>query len=33
VAPFEVIHAREAFEPADEAQWAALASVLAQRAK
>jgi hypothetical protein len=33
VAPFEVVHAREAFEPADEAQWAALASVLAQRAK
>jgi 2-polyprenyl-3-methyl-5-hydroxy-6-metoxy-1,4-benzoquinol methylase len=33
VAPLEVIHAREAFEPADEAQWAALGSVLAHRRK
>jgi SAM-dependent methyltransferase len=33
VAPLEVVHGREAFEPADEAQWAALGSVLAQRRK
>lgn len=33
VAPLDVVHAREAFEPADEAQWAALGSVLAQRRK
>lgn len=31
VAPLEIVHAREAFEPADNAQWAALGSVLAQR--
>ncbi len=33
VAPLAVIHGREAFEPADNAQWAALGSVLAQRRK
>ena len=33
VAPLQVVHAREAFEPADEAQWAAVASVLAQKRK
>lgn len=33
VAPLEVVHAREAFEPADEAQWAALGSVLAQKTR
>ena len=33
VAPLEVVHGREAFEPADEAQWAALGSVLARRRK
>ncbi len=33
VAPLEVVHAREAYEPADEAQWAALGSVLAQKRK
>lgn len=32
VAPLAVIHGREAFEPADNAQWAAVASVLARRA-
>ena len=31
VAPLSVVHAREAFEPADNAQWAALGSLLAQR--
>lgn len=33
VAPLQVVHAREAFEPADEAQWAAVASVLAENRK
>jgi len=33
VAPLEIVHGREAYEPADEAQWAALASVVAQRRK
>lgn len=33
VAPLEVVHGREAYEPTDEAQWAALASVVAQRRK
>jgi len=33
VSPLAVVHAREAFEPADEAQWAALGSILAQRRK
>jgi SAM-dependent methyltransferase len=31
VAPLSVVHGREAFEPADNAQWAAVASVLARR--
>lgn len=31
VAPLTVVHGREAFEPADDAQWAAVASVLARR--
>jgi 2-polyprenyl-3-methyl-5-hydroxy-6-metoxy-1,4-benzoquinol methylase len=33
VAPLVVVHGREAFEPADDAQWAAVASVLAVKAK
>lgn len=33
VAPLSVIFGREAFEPADNAQWAAVASVVARRAK
>lgn len=33
VAPLAVVHGREAFEPADNAQWAAVASILARRAK
>lgn len=33
VTPLTVIHGREAFEPADNAQWAAVASVLARRTK
>jgi 2-polyprenyl-3-methyl-5-hydroxy-6-metoxy-1,4-benzoquinol methylase len=33
IAPLSVVHGREAFEPADNAQWAAVASVLAKRAK
>ena len=33
VAPLSVVHGREAFEPADNAQWAAVASVLAKRTK
>ena len=33
VAPLVVVHGREAFEPADNAQWAAVASVLARRPK
>lgn len=33
VAPLTVVHGREAFEPADNAQWAAVASVLARRSK
>lgn len=33
VAPLTVVHGREAFEPADNAQWAAVASVLARRPK
>jgi 2-polyprenyl-3-methyl-5-hydroxy-6-metoxy-1,4-benzoquinol methylase len=33
VAPLDVVHAREAYEPAEEAQWAAFGSVLAQRAR
>jgi SAM-dependent methyltransferase len=33
VAPLEVVHGREAYEPTDDAQWAALASVVAQRRK
>ena len=31
--PLEVVQGREAFEPADNAQWAAVASVLARRRK
>jgi 2-polyprenyl-3-methyl-5-hydroxy-6-metoxy-1,4-benzoquinol methylase len=33
VSPLVVVHGREAFEPADNAQWAAVASVLAKRPK
>lgn len=33
VAPLSVVYGREAFEPADNAQWAAVASVLARRTK
>ncbi len=33
VAPLTVVYGREAFEPADNAQWAAVASVLARRTK
>lgn len=33
VAPLGTVFGREAFEPADNAQWAAVASVLARRAK
>jgi 2-polyprenyl-3-methyl-5-hydroxy-6-metoxy-1,4-benzoquinol methylase len=33
VAPLAVVFGREAFEPADNAQWAAVASVVAQRTK
>lgn len=33
VAPLSVTFGREAFEPADNAQWAAVASVVARRAK
>jgi len=33
VAPLAVVHGREAFEPADNAQWAALASILARNPK
>jgi 2-polyprenyl-3-methyl-5-hydroxy-6-metoxy-1,4-benzoquinol methylase len=33
VAPLTVVHGREAFEPADNAQWAAVASILAKRTK
>ncbi len=33
VAPLIVVHGREAFEPADNAQWAAMASVLARNPK
>jgi 2-polyprenyl-3-methyl-5-hydroxy-6-metoxy-1,4-benzoquinol methylase len=33
VTPLAVVHGREAFEPADNAQWAAVASVLAKRSK
>jgi SAM-dependent methyltransferase len=33
VAPLAVVYGREAFEPADNTQWAAVASVLAQRPK
>ena len=33
VAPLTVVHGREAFEPADDAQWAAVASILARRPK
>ncbi len=33
VAPLAMVHGREAFEPADNAQWAAMASVLARNPK
>lgn len=33
VAPLVVVHGREAFEPADNAQWAAVSSILARRTK
>lgn len=33
VAPLTVVYGREAFEPADNAQWAAVSSVLARRTK
>lgn len=33
VAPLVIVHGREAFEPADNAQWAAVSSVLARRTK
>ena len=33
VPPLRVLHGREAFEPADNAQWAAVASIVAQRPK
>ena len=33
VAPLRIVHGREAFEPADNAQWAAVASVVARRAR
>ncbi|MGE0439535.1 MAG: class I SAM-dependent methyltransferase [Gemmatimonadales bacterium] len=33
VAPLTPLHGREAFEPADNAQWAAVASIVAKRAK
>ncbi len=33
VSPLVVVHGREAFEPADNAQWAAVASVIAKRSR
>lgn len=33
IAPLLLVHGREVFEPADNAQWAAVSSILAQRAK
>ena len=31
--PLVMVHGREAFEPADNAQWAAMASILARKPK
>ena len=33
IAPLVMVHGREAFEPADNAQWAAMASILARKPK
>ncbi|MBX3148322.1 MAG: class I SAM-dependent methyltransferase [Gemmatimonadales bacterium] len=33
IAPLTLVHGREVFEPADNAQWAAVSSILAQRTK
>ncbi len=33
IAPLVPVHGREVFEPADNAQWAAVSSILAQRTK
>ena len=33
IAPLVMVHGREAFEPADNAQWAAMASILARNLK